>query len=380
MMNRFSAVVACAGLALWLGGCEQGGKQSGLGMGEWSTKEQSVIGGRGSNLSGGVTLGASATPPLTVDPGARSSPELRRAAIGLLEQAAESTNALLRAHAIEALHHAPREVMEPIVRRGLGDPNRGVRFVAAMTVGRFKLTETAALLVPLLRDESPSVQAAAIFALRKCGEQVDLTPLATMIQSGDMEVKANVAMILGELGNPSAVPLLRSAAGQGSGRVAPARVKITDLQIAEAMVRLGNERQMEVIRAALFAPAAEQGELVALACQIVGKLRDERAAPTLLDFATREGRMQLPAEIRMAATRALAEIDFGQAPVDVPLSYVAHQDFQLRAQAAMTLGAIPGQSAGAALTRLLTDDNPLVQVHAAGGILQSTAPERLSQW
>ena len=59
---------------------------------------------------------------------------------------------LLRANAIEALHGVP-EYLGPAVRQGLTDPNRGVRFVAAMTVGKKQLMEIAPLVEGLLEDE-----------------------------------------------------------------------------------------------------------------------------------------------------------------------------------------------------------------------------------
>jgi HEAT repeat protein len=246
-----------------------------------------------------------------------------------------------------------------------------VRFIAAMTIGDFKLAGAAHLLLPLLHDESSSVRAAAIYALRRCGQNADLSPLAEMVTGSDPEVKANAALVLGKLRNPSAVPLLRSAVGRGMSRVSPARARLVDLQIAEAMVLLGDDRQLDVVRAALFAPAAEQGEIVALACLIAGRIGDERAIPTLLDYATRTGDRRLPAEVRMAATMALASLNPEQTPIEVPLEFVNHQRPAIRAQAALTLGAIPSQQSTAALRRLMGDSDPLVQVSAAAGVLKA---------
>ena len=128
------------------------------------------------------------------------SNELREAAIELLSQAMNSTYPLLRANALEALQLAP-EVFEPFVRKSLVDPNIGVRFIAAMSIGQLKMKHLAHLAEPLLHDPSQSVQAAAIFALHKCGHQVDLTPLAEMILSNKPEIRGNAAMVLGDLGN-----------------------------------------------------------------------------------------------------------------------------------------------------------------------------------
>ena len=116
--------------------------------------------------------------------------------------------------------------------------------------------------------------------------------------------------------------------------------------------------------------ATEQGELTALACMMCGRLRDQRAVPNLARLALQTGPTRQPAEVRMAATWALAHIDPVQAPIEVPLEYVADPLLQLRAQAALTLGEIGDAAALPYLATLLDDESPLVQVAAAGGILR----------
>ncbi len=289
-------------------------------------------------------------------------------AVDILLDAMESEYPQLRANAIEALQYAP-EHLEPAVRQGLVDENRGVRFGAAMMIGRMQMEGVAHLLEPLLEDESESVQAAAIFGMHACGQEVDLNPLARMIRSDNPEVRSNAAVVLGEIGERSAARMIRAAVGRGMGRVAPARVRIVELQMAEAMVRLGDERQLEVIRAALFSPA-EQGEVTALACLICGSLRDERAVPNLLQLAQREGQRRQPAEVRMAATMAVAQIQPSQAPASVPMAYIENEEPALRAQAASTMGYLRDDESFSALRRMLRDESPLVQVAAAGAVLQ----------
>ncbi len=329
----------------------------------WSTKSQSRL------------TGQLETPPtLHVEPSREpvESAALNETALALLLQAAASNNALLRANALEGMQYAP-ENLEPLVARGVVDPNRGVRFVAAMTIGEFGMQQMADQLEPLLDDESRSVQAAAIFGLKACGRPADLSPLASMIVSDDPEVRGNAAMVLGELGNPSAVPMIRRAVGRGMKRVSAARVKMVDLQLAEALVKLGEEREIEVIRAALFS-APEQGEITALACMICGRLNDERAGPNLVRLALQTGQFQQPAEIRMAAVWALAHISPAEASIEVPMSFVTSPQFQLRLQAALTLGEIGDPASLATLGTMMGDDNPLVQVAAASAVLQIQNP------
>ena len=358
MSVRLLFTVAMMAALLWLVGCQADGEQASGPTQPWSTKSQSVL------------PRDPATPrldvPERIDAGEVAS--LRAAAIDLLLQAADSTNPLLRANAIEALDEAP-EHLEPVVAGALDDDNRGVRFVAAMTVGNHRLRSLADRVEPLLDDESLSVQASAIFALRRCGRKVNPSPLSAMIASSDPEVRGNAALVLGELGDSSALPMLREAIRRSMPLASLARVRVVELQIAEAMVKLGQQSELEVIRAALFTPP-EQGELAALACQICGRLRDQAYTASLHDMATRTGRDQEPAEVRLAAAAALGMIDPARAPGSVPMGYVGSDRYDLRAQAALALGYCSGPAALPTLATMMEDQSAVVQVAAAGSILR----------
>ncbi len=243
-----------------------------------------------------------------------------------------------------------------------------------MTAGKMKMQNIAPLLEPMLHDESSSVRAAAMYGLRRCGRTIDLNPLAGMLMSDDMEVKGNAAYVLGELGEKSAIILLRNAAGRGLDRAAHSRRKIVELQMAEAMVKLGSNRDLHVIRAALFAPA-DEAEISALACQMCGELKDYAALADLTNLVHRTGSSERPAEVRMAAALAVARIDPQRELVEFPAGYVSSNRPELRAQAAHTLGVMGagGKASLVALghlSRLISDPNPLVQVAAAGAVLQ----------
>jgi len=364
-LERHGKLVVLLVCGVLLGGCANGGDHE-----VWTTKYDPTSGAKLDQ----PTLNIMGEPMDAGGPLA-SAGELKQSAISLLQQAADSTNPLLRANAIEALQSAP-EALQPIVQRSLADENRGVRFVAAMTVGKLKMQEMAPLLEPLLHDESQSVQAAAIYGIRRCGRPADLNPLSAMLLGENPEVKANAALVLGELGDNSAIPLLRNAVGRGLIRVDPARRKVVELQLAEAMAKLGATNQIDVIRAALFAPP-EEGELVALACQMCGELRDGGAWPDLINMIHRTGKFERPPEIRMAAALALAQIDPTKAPLDVPAAFVASPHYEIRAQAAHTLAGVAAGGGGNSraalghLAKLMSDPNPLVQVAAAGGVLRA---------
>lgn len=301
--------------------------------------------------------------------------ELERTnAAAILRAASKSNWAALRANAIEA-SKSNRELLNELAPRGLVDENRGVRFVACMSIGESGDRDLAVLVQPLLQDESASVRASAMLALSRCGLPVDLTPIAEMLVDNEPEVRANAYLVLGELGNKSAVPLIRDSIGRGMKLVNPIRARLVDLTAAEALVKLGDEREIEPLRAALFAPP-EQAELTLVACDAIGRLRDEASRPMLERLLSVSGDARRSPEIRLAAARALMRIgNASQVGLAVAREYHSNPDSRIRSQAAALLGAVRSPESLDLLSRLIRDNDPTVQVAAAAGFERSERTE-----
>jgi len=303
-----------------------------------------------------------AAPTLNDPPEAAVANEARQ----ILVQASSNTWAALRAHALEASIGHP-SLLSEMAPKALVDDNRGVRFVACMSIAEMRDARFNPLVAPLLSDPSASVRAAAMLALARGGQRVNFTPLADMLADNDPEIRANAYLVLGELGNESAIPMIRDSIGRGMKRVNPLRVRLVDLAAAEALVKLGDETEVEPIRAALFAPP-EQGELTVVACDAVRRLRDEVARPMLERLISAGGTSVRSPEIRLAAARALAALGQSPIPMTVASQFVEHPDARIRAQVASLLGEIRTPEAMVLLANLLDDRNPVVQVAAAGGL------------
>lgn len=320
---------------------------------QWSTKNQSLA----NNTNASTTL-----TPTIVD-----KKTVRARALSLLEESVQSENARLRANAIESLRYAPQSVLERAVRIGLGDENRGVRFVASMMVGEAQVCELLPLLEPLLLDDSESVKAATLCSMYKCGSSVDLNPLASMLESDDPELRGNAVMILGRMGNPSAVEMIRVAAHATSTTITPIRRRLINLQIAEALVLLGERQELEVIRAAIFS-SIQEAEVTALACQIAGRLHDVEIISTLHGITATSERY--PDEIRLVAAAALAEIDPDRVPLQLVLRFTSSESASLRSQCATVLGIQGNSLSLGPLALLLKDIDPFVQIAAAGAVIR----------
>jgi HEAT repeat protein len=299
---------------------------------------------------------------------------LRERAISDLLAFAADPSPELRTNALEALGPTPAR-LEALIPGALRDTSPAVRTCAAFMVGRANLTKLGAAARPLVNDPSPFAKAAGIYALTKTGQQVDATPLAPLLlESPDTRLRSHVAMLLGEMGDASAVPMLRDASRAALPRSSPSEMKILQVQIAEALVKLGDSQQVEVIRAALYPSRPEDLEITALAIQCIGELGERQATDELILLTARtdkQGR-KMPAEIRLAAAAALARLGLNKGSF-IADEFLPNTDPPLRAQAAYVYGEIGRQDDLAKLEKLMGDANPQVRLSAAAAVVRSTA-------
>ncbi|MCE2883590.1 MAG: hypothetical protein LW806_01640 [Planctomycetaceae bacterium] len=346
---------------------------------EFSSKNQSIANAQSAGRptlvlppvgSGPVELSAP-----TIETGtearAREAIEIARLqsneAQSLLRAAARSSWAALRAHAIEAAVANP-ELLAELAPAGLADENRGVRFVTCMAIAEKPSADLAVLVQPLVADESDSVKASAMLALSRCGKSIDPGPIAAMAFSNNPEVRSNAYLVLGEMGNRTAVPLIYDSLTKGLELVNPVRVRLIGLAASEALVKLGQAGEIEPIRAALFAPP-EQSELTVVACGAVGRLKDEVARPMLERLLTVGGDARRSPEIRLSAATALMELGGNpKLAVAVAQEYLGNSDPRIRAVVAVLLGKARCPEATTILTNLIRDTDPTVQVAAAAGL------------
>lgn len=297
--------------------------------------------------------------------------EVREKALETLLGLAQSQTPQIRANALEGLGPIGGTRAENAIKLGLMDDNQGVRTIAAMVIGQNKMTNLRPAVRPLLSDSSEYVQIAAIYTLRSFGEQVDPSPLSRYLLSDpDPRVRAQAAFALGELGDASALPMLREAASANMPRTARGAVEAMRLQVAEAMVKLGDDSALQGIRAALYPSRPEELELTALAIQIIGEVKDRGSTGQLVNLSAYvENGRHHPAEVRLAVADALAKL--GQ-PEGAFLAdeYADNPEPAIRAQAAHVYGQTKGPNNIQKLSDMLTDRNEAVRVTAAAGLLK----------
>jgi HEAT repeat protein len=300
--------------------------------------------------------------------------KLRERALDVLMESAKGGEDLARATSMEALLLAPGRLPE-VVGPALADQNIGVRAAAALAVGRAKLKALVPQVEPLVNDADARVRASALYALDANGVKADLTPLAGMLMQGSTtQVRSQAAFVLGEMRDASALPMLKEAAKQSVTRATPIENRLFQLQIAEAMAKLGDETQIEVVRAALYPSRPEDLEASALAIQILGQLRDRGAIDNLIYVTAwrSEKGERMPAELRLGAAGALARMGLTQGSF-LADEFAGNALPALRAQSAFVYGEIGRTENLPKLEKLLADPEPAVRVAAAAAIVKTAS-------
>jgi len=297
---------------------------------------------------------------------------LRERAFALLEELTSHDAALIRANACEALIDYPARV-SPVARRLIDDPNEGVRAIALVAAGRAGLTiVTRAKAPPAERDESSYVRASAAFALAANDLPTNRRGLAeALLADPSPLVRGHAALLMGLLGEPSAAGPLREAAALSLPRASEREVAILRLQIAEALVRLGDDEQLQVLRAALYPSRPEELETTALAASSMGEVGDRGSIDELIYLIERTDGAgnPLPAEVRLAAARSLAKLGLPEG-AEFGLEFLEDEDPRVRSLAAAVVAEGRSPALAMALEPLLEDASPVVRVAAASGIVR----------
>ena len=285
---------------------------------------------------------------------------VREKAVEQIVICSQAEDPFLRANAIEAAQWLPDRALQ-LVQLGLQDENPAVRFTAVAMVGKLKLTALVQSVTALRDDPSPSVRAATLFALKRCDQPVDITPMASMLVQPDATLRGNVAMLLGQLDDASAIPMLKSLAHAPSPRdFSLQQDAIVEVQVAEAMVGLGHEPALEVLRAKSFSP---YDEVRITAVRALGFYNDRKFEQALIEMLGQD-----PIELRLAAAESLARMGTSQG-LPVVLGGCEFDLPPVRAQAALALGLFTGRLAGQWRNALLTDPSQQVRLAAAAAVL-----------
>lgn len=280
------------------------------------------------------------------------TPEQIAAATQVLANGLKSSDGLIRAHTIEAIKSSAPAPFESQIVASLDDEAPIVRTAAAMASGELKLVSALPALLKHVGDDDNFVQIAVRFALHKLGETRYTHDLELFARSDKPQIRGMTVMVLGMLGEPSAMKLLRPMQGDRSATVR--------LQVYEAMWRLGNEQGLANLAAAAISAYPDDQMVAFLA---LAQPRDTRVIEHV-----RAGLVADYEESRLVAARAMGMLGKDEGYV-IAQNGVKSVDPRKRLLAALAFAAIGRKDAIDIVAPLLKDDNADVRLAAAQAVL-----------
>jgi HEAT repeat protein len=161
-----------------------------------------------------------------------------------LRQYAESGEALTRMHALEAMGKTLGAEAGPMMVEALESESPRVQFAAAMAIGEARYPRAHDALVARAEQAGPDkrVYAGVIYALHELGDDRYTGDLIRLLHHDEPEVRANAALVMGRIGDPSAIGPLKSLMDNETSPT----VKVN---VHEALAILGDDRHAWLIEA-----------------------------------------------------------------------------------------------------------------------------------
>jgi HEAT repeat protein len=297
-------------------------------------------------------------------PAKMTDKELTDRARSVLTSNARSSSALYRAHAIEGLADTDQVNAVKYVLTGLTDVYWGVRFTSCMTIMKFKFAPAKSHLTKRLNDPDKSVQAAAAGALHVLGDKQYTSRLGQLLFEKDPIVRRNTATVLGRMGDPGAVKLLRAALHEDDLSL--------KLQVLEAMTLLGYGRATRLMMT--YCRSVYDDECI-LAMLTLAQARCVEAGDEIA-YVYEKSNTADRLGMRLVAARALAMLEDNRGR-NTALAALQYNPSRLgsaatiRSLAAMALGEMKDKTTLGNLEQALSDNDPDVQIAVAVALLKT---------
>ncbi|MFM9964914.1 MAG: HEAT repeat domain-containing protein [Planctomycetaceae bacterium] len=264
---------------------------------------------------------------------------------------------LLKAHVTEALALIGDPSSVPQLLQMLQDPCATVRANAASGLVRLVDHRAFRPLLNALQDEDSDVRRYAAIALGELGEAKAVPELLKVLQGWELLVTMDTPFVeaivetVGKLGDASSVTGLLPLLGSNSEGV-----------MIKTVLALKKLRLPAAIPALIALLQAPQPALRRRVVETLGQIGDVALVPVLGELL----RQDASREVRATAARSLGELKAREAcPF---LEEALREEFSIRCQAVIALGAIQERSTLPALMAMLKDGAPEVRYHAVNAI------------
>lgn len=277
---------------------------------------------------------------------------LRAAAEKELEKDLQANDAEIRSHALEALQRTgtaePAEIMA-----ALSDRDPLVRYAACLAAGQMQLTSTHDLLLHLVDDHDPAVRVTARYGLHRIKDYRYSHDLEQLSRDPLPQVRGTTAMVLGMIGDPSGLKILRGM------RVDPHPA--VRQQASAAMWQLHSAQGRDDLISWTLSRYPDD--------DMFGFLALSEPRDRMVIQHVRVGLVSEWPEVSLVAARGMGMLgsDEGYA---VAIKGAESVDARQRLEAALAFGAVGRSDAQDELRKLLVDSDTNVRIAAAEAILQ----------
>ncbi|HWE95265.1 MAG TPA: HEAT repeat domain-containing protein [Tepidisphaeraceae bacterium] len=315
------------------------------------------------NSKGKITRAPKEPPPYPREKPVPLDPALAATARKELGDALRVADPVVRIHALEAIRLTTGNEHKADIIRCLSDPEAIVRFAAALAAGELRLHEAHDALLAIAEDRSENVRVAVRFALHRIGDTHLSHQLEKMAQDPNPVVRTHTALVLGLIGEPSALGILRVMRRDHDATVRQ--------QAAESMWRLHDDAALQDLVGLTVSKYYDDQMFAMLA---LAAPRDTRIRQYLRGglIAESDGKNTIN-EVPLAAARGMGMLGSDEG-YGVALQGAQSPDYRSRVLAAFAFGAIGRPDSQGVLGKLLKDQDPNVRIAAAAGILELKAP------
>lgn len=285
---------------------------------------------------------------------------LKPRAMIILESGLTSKDAQIRSNAIEVAVKTRQKDMLPLITKLTTDPVVPVRFSATVALGDLRCFSCENLARKSLNDPDVNVRIAAAYTLVKLNKPQYLEQLRAGAKSSNQTVRANTALLLGNLGKQDDIRLLYEVlnAKDSSDKVR--------MQAVESIARLGDA---QMYRSKLWAlQISKFADDRVIGIQGMGALNTAESRDAIATMLQDD-----VLEVRLAAAEQLARLgdkrgegqvlEYFQTNPDLNTSDIAN------GMAVMSIGYLKNSQLNGFLTKALDSQSPHIQLLAAQSVL-----------
>lgn len=290
---------------------------------------------------------------------------LQTEAFRIVDEALQSSDPLIRTHAIEIVSNSKQMGLMPKVTKLLNDDYVPVRSAAALAIGDTGYQGAIYKLKQHKKDIDYNVRVACAYALTKLGAENLENVILAGVKSDDQTVKANSCLALGKLGKPEYAELLHKVL---QDEKAADKVKI---QAVESLAMLKDPSVYQKAWALMISKRADDRVMGIKTMQKLNQRESLKAINTMINDDIVEVRLAA-AEALTAARNPVGEEILIQYFDEIAPKLDKNTRKRADVHATMALGWARSPELQKRLPKLIRSESPILRLYAAQAVLKNS--------